>query len=461
MFPRKLSYSYQDETAAGVKSISKRVDVDSSEVYNLPKDTVYSYRTDVASTNDELRYMLSNERFNPLNQHDTGHEFWSQKYYVKNAGIYGKQNFSCRVPYAGGYNNLYYAGPILATKFLNLPVSSPLWSPYQKARSAVPAASDLIPLGTKAIAASSPTKSAASLAVALLELRDGLPTIPGLNLKRTKAVRNVHQSLGGEYLNVVFGWVPGIKDITQILSAMVNASKIINQYQRDSDSYVRRKMFFPEEKTTTLFQDSVAGYLQVTPRIQSGTSYVSPGMLSNDGSTGVMYGGNGMVSLAYQETTKKWFSGAFRYHLDSGDDLFSRINHTGQMAAKLLGARLDPASLWQAMPWSWLLDWFVDIGDIITNGTSASFNGQVLQYGYMMCTTTRSATITTDAPVAVKQLSGTVRSVGNLTATFVSQRKERIRATPFGFGLNPNSFTAQQWAILGALGMTRAPRSLW
>jgi len=424
-------------------------------------DSVYSYRSATYDTQQELQYMLDNERFNPLSSHDTGHEFWNQKYYVKNTSIYGKQNFMINVPGAGSSVDVLYRGPIGLFRVYSIPNTNPLWAPYSKVAfaNAIPKP-DLVSLGPKAIHGAAPARSHASLAVALMELRDGLPKIPGMALKNTKKVRNTHGSLGDEYLNLVFGWSPAIGDIKSILTAMVNAGKILNQYSRDSDHFVRRHLFFPEEKSTTLYQGTGI-QLGATPSFPDANSNVSPGVVNVSGSNGIKYtDGKGGISLVYTETTKTWFSGAYRYHLDNGPDLFSRITRTAQQAGQLLGARLDPASLWQAMPWSWLIDWFTDIGDIIANGTNSTFDGQVLQYGYLMRTTTRTATISTDAPVAARQPSGDFQNVGILTTTFVSQRKDRIRATPFGFGLNPNSFSAQQWAVLGALGMTRTPRSL-
>lgn len=223
-------------------------------------------------------------------------------------------------------------------------------------------------------------------------------------------------------------------------------------------------MHFPDQVDQKLYQDSaITGNFRVfgTPGSPLDTSSVTLGEVTMDGHSGLRFSDRkGAVSLILRTTKKTWFSGAFRYHLNDGTDIFSRIDHTGQVAARLLGARLDPASLWQAMPWSWLLDWFVDIGDIISNATAISLDGQLLQYGYLMRTTTKEMIITTDAPVENVSTGGNTNSVGNLTANFVFQRKERIRATPFGFGLNPNSFSAQQWAVLGALGMTKAPRSL-
>jgi hypothetical protein len=58
----------------------------------------------------------------------------------------------------------------------------------------------------------------------------------------------------------------------------------------------------------------------------------------------------------------------------------------------------------------------------------------------------------------VKSGGGTVDRPA-FTRVMVEQ-KRRIKSTPFGFGLSPGSFTARQWSILAALGMTRGPRSL-
>jgi hypothetical protein len=51
-------------------------------------------------------------------------------------------------------------------------------------------------------------------------------------------------------------------------------------------------------------------------------------------------------------------------------------------------------------------------------------------------------------------------TIGNTTTIFRRETKERIRATPFGFGLNLSALDARQWSILVALGMTKGDRAL-
>jgi hypothetical protein len=74
----------------------------------------------------------------------------------------------------------------------------------------------------------------------------------------------------------------------------------------------------------------------------------------------------------------------------------------------------------------------------------------VLRWGYIMCHYTCRDTYLLDG-VAVKGSTGGPRS-----QTFVTDVKTRYRATPYGFGLDIASFSPRQWAILGALGISRA-----
>lgn len=53
---------------------------------------------------------------------------------------------------------------------------------------------------------------------------------------------------------------------------------------------------------------------------------------------------------------------------------------------------------------------------------------------------------------------GVARPLGE---TIEVSRKVRRAASPYGFGLNAEAFSPKQWAILAALGLTRAPGRLF
>jgi hypothetical protein len=113
----------------------------------------------------------------------------------------------------------------------------------------------------------------------------------------------------------------------------------------------------------------------------------------------------------------------------------------------LLGTRLTPEVLYNLTPWSWALDWIVDLGAVIGNISAFLADGLILQYGYIMQETVISDIYTLtgatcgNRPVQLYQTLGTIQ-------------KLRRKATPYGFGLNPNAFSDRQWAILAALGLT-------
>jgi hypothetical protein len=134
------------------------------------------------------------------------------------------------------------------------------------------------------------------------------------------------------------------------------------------------------------------------------------------------------------------------------------MDRWAQEADKLLGIRITPEVLWDLEPWSWLVDWFSNVGDVFTNITRFSHDGLVMKYGYVMARFdmtdehTSYGTLWKDATM----------STGMSTIVRGNTVKMRQHATPFGFGLSPSTdFTARQWAIIGALGLTRGDRVAW
>jgi hypothetical protein len=152
---------------------------------------------------------------------------------------------------------------------------------------------------------------------------------------------------------------------------------------------------------------------------------------------------------------KSYFSGAFRIYDPELHFLEKRLAEFENNANTLLGTRLDPEVLWNLQPWTWLFDWVFNFGDILGN-ISAFSDGIVMQYGYLM----REENIRKDIRFSsgVWSRTGTstwVRSTDPLEVTLTTLRKRRVKASPFGFGLDPETFTESQWAILLALGMSK------
>jgi hypothetical protein len=145
-----------------------------------------------------------------------------------------------------------------------------------------------------------------------------------------------------------------------------------------------------------------------------------------------------------------WFSGAFQYYMPSGDSTWDHVMQRGQEAQRLFGIDISPDVLWNLQPWSWLADWHWNIGQVISNVSALHSDGLVLRYGYLMVRTTVEHTATLTCGVTPGGYN-----IGPVSTTWVSTTKERIQATPYGFGLNASQFTERQKAILAAIAVTR------
>jgi hypothetical protein len=309
--------------------------------------------------------------------------------------------------------------------------------------------------GPKAISATMPTHPLAGLAVTLAELkREGIPALVGQTVlgrpkysrprSRGAAAREIRrgaQNSGREYLNYEFGYKPLGSDLGAAAAAAAEAGSILSLYQRNSGKLIHATHTFPPEDSTTVYPT------------RSGKVYTpSPTTAVSDG---IWVGGSsGRWGTQLEEVTSSrrvYFRGAYTYHLQQAGSLFDKAKRYEQEGNRLLGLRVGPDVAWALTPWSWLVDWHVNIGDNISNATALANDGLVLQYGYLMVEDRLEHRIVIQGP---RTLSG---HSGPWLTTFSVVSKRRFKATPYGFARNPTSFTSRQWAILGALGLTKAP----
>ncbi len=281
--------------------------------------------------------------------------------------------------------------------------------------------------GGQAIAACRPAQPEASFGQFLIELyREGVPSLfQRLDLKNQT---EYFRSLGGNYLNVEFGWKPFVADIRKTLSAISSADTILQDLYKHNGEFIRRRYTFPEFTTEDISVDTVLPWPTLTTAHWTQNAH----------------------KIRTITTKKTWFSGEFRYHLPPQGsfwpDLQTRTRH-------LLGADITPELLWNVAPWSWMFDWFVSMGDAISNATAISSDHMVLRYGYLMQEATREVHST---HLGVQTLGyGSVPTT--ISGVIRIQNKTRISASPYGFGLTPGDLSPRQWAILVALGMVQNP----
>lgn len=292
--------------------------------------------------------------------------------------------------------------------------------------------------GATAIARTIPTNPVVDGSVFLGELiREGLPSLVS-NLLTSRGPKGSRAA--GDFLNVEFGWKPIISDLRKTAYAVQNSAKILAQLERDSGKNVRRKFFFPVETWTHDSRNASFVYSWPAHGVSYDFQVVSQGEQS-------------IEEHAYK---KVWFSGCYTYHLNIGDSARDRMERHAQEAKKLLGLRLTPDVLYNLSPWSWLVDWVSNTGDIFHNVSAFASDGLVMRYGYIMEDVEIRRTVTKKG---LRLCAGSNNWPGTLippmSADYVVYQKRRVQASPFGFGLELDGFDLRQWAILGALGLTR------
>ncbi len=276
----------------------------------------------------------------------------------------------------------------------------------------------LTTMGTTMIAKCEPTNPASDFSTFIGELRsDGLPSPTGHTLWREQTL-NARKG-GSEYLNVEFGWKPLVADLKSFYSAVKDSHDLVKQYHKNSGDRIRRSLFNPETNRSL----SLSGNMMPTP-LDFGR--LVPG------------------SIFETATEKVWFKGAFRYFVPMGDDFVSKLSGWASDARYLFGVEITPEVVWNLAPWSWAADWFSNTGDVLHNISALGHDGLVMEYGYAMAEQNLWQT-------------GVGRDPQYGTASYerIYKRMKRIRASPYGFGVNFSSLSDRQVAIVAALGLSR------
>lgn len=303
--------------------------------------------------------------------------------------------------------------------------------------------------GTTAISRTEPTASVGDVATFIGELRaDGLPRLrpdmmrsitkdamlipvsqrpawmkPSRNAGKVikRSPKEQGKAAGSDYLNLEFGWKPLVTDLRKMAVAVRDSADIIENYRSHGNGQkMRRRYAFPTQNET------VSGtYGNFIPMQDIGR-----------------FGQGTIVEHRQQDT---WFSGAFRYHVPVSGDQMQNLAVWRSNAQKLLGVSITPETVWNVQPWSWLVDWQTNVGDMLHNISAMGRDGLVLQYGYMMCHTSHEQSRCANFGV----------NAGYASATSVSYSKVRRPATPYGFGFDWNALSARQSAILAALAIQR------
>lgn len=304
-------------------------------------------------------------------------------------------------------------------------------------------------MGTSAIAKVYPTKPHADLMVAIAELlREGLPSalFSAVTMTGGNSGRQLVRDLSSDYLNLLFGVTPIVREIDRLITTVQRMDQHVAQLVRDSGRAVRRT------RTITDVQKTRGPWKQD----------MDPNLLMANGTFG-LNAMCGRIPAVVTETSseKTWFSGSFRYWVpglqssSNGDSSFAPGDFLSQadLRLQILGLRATPKAAWNLLPFSWLVDWFVNVSDLFEVAHAMTNYGLVMPYGYVMSETKRITTTTYDFR------NTSLSKLGSVTSNVVAIRQQRRRATPYGFGLKDVDLNPIQWSIMGALAGTTGKRA--
>jgi hypothetical protein len=299
----------------------------------------------------------------------------------------------------------------------------------------LPIASDteLNVLGASLSSRLSPLRPHASLFQTLVELkREGLPSLKSAVLSRHGFFGRA-RGVGDDWLNFSFGLKPLWNDLMSLAQVLIDCESLVTQFQRDSGRQVRRHS---ERRPVELSRTSVAS---------NSLGFPTPGASS-------FIDGTGKLVTSELSTRETWFSGAFKYSLPAGDSLLAQLSSLNMESRYLLGLSFDPKSIWAVLGWSWLVDWFVNVGPVLENFTQTYMDKSVMAYGYIMC-----------VDQCIEEQSYTARMRGANGGLYIVAPYSKItyrnfkrrQATPYGFGLSWTGFSPFQLSILASLGISK------
>jgi len=296
-----------------------------------------------------------------------------------------------------------------------------------------------------------PDKPDFSFALSTLEMKDMVHPLKNAVKRVRDKVRHVDRTrrkngrsglsnTAQHFLALEFGWAPIISDVRKFIKAQANKQARLAQLIRDEGKPIRRQ---------SKIDASESSVIEDVTRYNSGSGgALAPGFVTQ------CYGpGPSFKTLRKETIMKTWCSGQFRYHLPPGP---KNVVWKKKMLRRIMGFRVTPAVVYNLMPWTWLVDYFTDLGAFVDAVSPGVADRLAADQFFVMRTDMVSAFTECSG---MYQGSKTAGHYVTATASSVARTTRKLRAvsSPFGFGTLQSSLGPKQLAILGALGISRLP----
>lgn len=253
--------------------------------------------------------------------------------------------------------------------------------------------------------------------------------------RRFSKDESARKQLGDQYLNFQFGWKPFVKDVVNVCDVAVNGDKYIADGIARNDKWVQRRFA----------EDEISSEELVYSRTDS--TCVDPAVLNE--SLGL--GAKCSYTITLEHYERVWYEGSFKVYRREFD---KRIKmHPGlrkvRQYATLMGLNVSPTVLWKVTPWTWLIDWFSDVGGAIQRSEDLLTQSVCSQYFYIM----RHKKRRYRCRLVYTDLRGKVVDLSWYVGATIKQRGHG--SSPFSFNLSPGGLSETQLSILAALGLSK------
>jgi hypothetical protein len=230
------------------------------------------------------------------------------------------------------------------------------------------------------------------------------------------------KTLANYHLSVQMGWLPLISDIRKMLQFQALADKRIEELNRLYSSRGLKRR------------------LQLWSDVQSAQSDIVA-----DSSLGLL------INVRKYTVTRRRSWGTIRWIPTSVPKDLKRQD-LGRLARKLVFGLdhngFDAYQAWNAIPWTWLVDWFANFDDFLEAHRNDVPAAPVGPSNIMTLTETYETWVRTD--LLTKEIVGS-------DGVRILRTKERAQSSG-SLSVTLPFLNGRQWSILGALALQRLPR---
>jgi hypothetical protein len=200
------------------------------------------------------------------------------------------------------------------------------------------------------------------------------------------------------------------------------------------------------EASSGMYHDDAAGWAQ-RREFPFWNCHGAPGFLD--------FKGRSFYSVARTREEKEQFFGHFRYNVPNPGSL------QWQRSARLMlfGGFVTPETVWALTPWSWLVDWFSNVSDIMSNASINAVGSTPILYSSGIKrekSTAVTHTVLTNILEPTATLNKWPRMNFIMQSTEAESSKARVSGgNPFGLDIKLPDLSIGQLSILAALGISR------